>query len=411
MSPPPPPADQHRDQTDRWFLAQGVPHFIAGYSARTDVWTRAVPTLSVLFVLGLVGELGFAAVTGLGTFVLGLALVMGVWLGLNRLRGQPVFALPRQVGRLEPTLFVAVPTVVSVLRSDTWIDPAVTLVVGSALLGVVYAATSYGLVAITRFVLGELSVQVRLLGSISSRAVPMLLLITMTIYITGETWQMAARLKGLSFVATLGLFIIIGGVFLWTRVPDVIASVERFDEWSEVSDLLEGTPMAGVALPAEGDPEEPPIRRGEWFNMAVLALTAQAVQITLVALVVWVFFVLLGLVAVHPDTAAQWLGAPAHPIIGVIPIGESRFAVTGEGLRVAAFLAAFAGLTFTVYLITDDTYRREFRTDVTDRIRQLLAVRLADRHLTHPTGGWGSARSAAEGAAGAQPPNSTANPA
>ena len=125
--------------------------------------------------------------------------------------------------------------------------------------------------------------------------------------------------------------------------------------------------------------------------MAVLAPTAQAVQITLVALVVWVFFVLLGLVAVHPDTAEQWLGAPAHPIIGVIPIGESRFAVTGEGLRVAAFLAAFAGLTFTVYLITDETYRREFRTDVTDRIRQLLAVRLADRHLTHPTGGWGSA--------------------
>lgn len=383
MSPPPPPAEQYRDQTDRWFLAQGVPHFIVGYSARTDVWTRAVPTLSILFVLGLVGELGFAALTGLGTFVIGIALVVGVWLGLNRLRGQPVFALPRQVGRLEPTLFVAVPTVVSALRSDTWIDPALTLVVGALLLGTVYAVTSYGLVAITRFVLGELSVQLRLLGSISSRAVPMLLLITMTIYITGETWQMAARLKGLSFVATLGLFIVIGGVFLWSRVPEVIASVERFDDWSEVTALLDGTPLAGVALPGEGDPEEPPIRRGEWLNMAVLALTAQAVQITLVALVVWVFFVLLGLVAVHPDTAAQWLGAPAHPIVGVIPIGQSRFAVTGEGLRVAAFLAAFAGLTFTVYLITDETYRREFRTDVTDRIRQLLAVRLVDRHLTH----------------------------
>lgn len=387
MSPPPLPADQYRDQTDRWFLAQGVPHFIVGYSARTDVWTRAVPTLSILFVLGLVGELGFAALTGLGTFVIGIALVVGVWLGLNRLRGQPVFALPRQVGRLEPTLFVTVPTVVSALRSDTWIDPALTLVVGALLLGTVYAVTSYGLVAITRFVLGELSVQLRLLGSISSRAVPMLLLITMTIYITGETWQMAARLKGLSFVATLGLFIVIGGVFLWSRVPEVIASVERFDDWSEVTALLDGTPLAGVALPGEGDPEEPPIRRGEWLNMAVLALTAQAVQITLVALVVWVFFVLLGLVAVHPDTAAQWLGAPAHPIVGVIPIGQSRFAVTGEGLRVAAFLAAFAGLTFTVYLITDETYRREFRTDVTDRIRQLLAVRLVDRHLTHPTPG------------------------
>lgn len=387
MSPPPLPADQYRDQTDRWFLAQGVPHFIVGYSARTDVWTRAVPTLSILFVLGLVGELGFAALTGLGTFVIGIALVVGVWLGLNRLRGQPVFALPRQVGRLEPVLFVLVPSVVSVVRSDSWVEPLVTVLVGTLLLGAVYAATSYGLLAILRYVLGELTTQLRLLGTISSRAVPMLLLITMTIYITGETWQMASRLKGLSFVATLGLFIVIGGLFLWTRVPELIASVERFDDWAEVGPHLTETPLAGAVLPVDGDPEEPPIRRGEWFNMAVLALTTQAVQITLVAAVVWLFFVLLGLVAIRPDTAEQWLGAPAHPVFGVLSVGESRFAVTEEGLRVAAFLAAFAGLTFTVYLITDETYRREFRTDVTDRIRQLLAVRLVDRHLTHPTPG------------------------
>ncbi len=386
MSPSSPPAEHHRDQTDRWFLAQGVPHFIAGYSARTDVWTRAVPALSVLFVLGLVGELGFAALTGLGTFVVGIGLVVGVWLGLNRLRGQPVFALPRQVGRLEPVLFVAVPTVVSAVRSQTWIDPVLTVVVGSLILGLVYAVTSYGLVAITRFVMGELGVQLRLLGSISSRAVPMLLLITMTIFITGETWQMAAKLRGLSFVATIGLFVVIGGLFLWTRVPEVIASVERFDHWGEVATLLEGTPLAGTAVPGHGDPAEPPVARGEWFNMAVLALTAQAVQITLVAIVVWVFFVLLGLVAVRPDTAEQWLGAPPDPILGVLAVGESRFAVTEEGLRVAAFLAAFAGLTFTVYLITDEAYRREFRTDVTDRLRQLLAVRLVDRHLAHGPG-------------------------
>jgi len=387
MSPlPPRPPEPQRDQTDRWFLAQGVPHFIAGYSARTDVWTRAVPSLSLLFVLGVVAELGFAAIAGLGTFVLGMALVVGAWLGLNRLRGQPVFALPRQVGRLEPTLFVVVPALVSAIRSDTWIDPALTVVVGMLILGLVYAVTSYGLVAITRFVLSELGEQLKLLGSISSRAVPMLLLITMTIFITGETWQMAAKLKGLSFVATIGLFVVIGGVFLWTRVPEVIASVERFDHWSEVDALLEGTPLAGADLPSDGDPEEPPVARGEWFNMAVLALTAQAVQITLVALVVWVFFVLLGLVAVRPDTAEQWLGTPPDPVLGVLAVGESRFAVTEEGLRVAAFLAAFAGLTFTVYLVTDETYRREFRTDVTDRLRQLLAVRLVDRHQTPASG-------------------------
>ncbi len=368
-----------RSQVDRWFLRRGVPHFIKGYSARSDVWTRALPPLSVLFVLGIVGELGLAAAAGLGALVGGLALVIACWLALNRWRRQPRFSLPRRVGRLEPVLFVTVPTVVSVLRSSTWVDPALTMIGGVVLLGLIYLITSYGLVAITRYVLSELGGQLRLLGSITSRAVPMLLLITMTIYITGETWQMAARLQGVSFVATLSLFVVVGGFFLWTRVPGLVASIERFDDWAEVPPLLVGTPLEGIPLPSEGDPEEPPIRQGEWLNMAVLAIATQAVQITLVVAVVWIFFVLLGFLAVRPDTTALWLGQPPNIIFNELSIGNSRFAVTEEGLRVAAFLAAFAGLTFTVYLVTDETYRAEFRTDVTGYLRQLLAVRLVDR--------------------------------
>ena len=57
-------------------------------------------------------------------------------------------------------------------------------------------------------------------------------------------------------------------------------------------------------------------------------------------------------------------------------MGESTFALTEELLRVAAFLGAFSGLAFTVSLVTDQTYREEFRSDVTHELRQVLAVRL-----------------------------------
>ena len=40
-----------RRRTERWFVHQGLPHFIADYSVTGDVLTRALPFLSLVFVL------------------------------------------------------------------------------------------------------------------------------------------------------------------------------------------------------------------------------------------------------------------------------------------------------------------------------------------------------------------------
>jgi hypothetical protein len=58
--------------------------------------------------------------------------------------------------------------------------------------------------------------------------------------------------------------------------------------------------------------------------------------------------------------------------------------VTEELLRVAGFLATFTGLSFTVYLVTDPTYREEFRTDVASELREAFAVRAAYRWALDP---------------------------
>ena len=51
--------------------------------------------------------------------------------------------------------------------------------------------------------------------------------------------------------------------------------------------------------------------------------------------------------------------------------------VTEELLRVSVFLAGFSGFYFTIYLVTDTTFREEFFSDVEDEIRQAFAVRAA----------------------------------
>ncbi|HEX2118343.1 MAG TPA: hypothetical protein VHF91_04100 [Acidimicrobiales bacterium] len=46
------------EAVERWFRSRGIPHFIGDYSASRDVFTRAVPTLTVVVVLEeVLGEL------------------------------------------------------------------------------------------------------------------------------------------------------------------------------------------------------------------------------------------------------------------------------------------------------------------------------------------------------------------
>ena len=46
--------DEVTERTEKWFLDRGLPHFIADYDAATDIWTRALPALTLLFLVELV---------------------------------------------------------------------------------------------------------------------------------------------------------------------------------------------------------------------------------------------------------------------------------------------------------------------------------------------------------------------
>ena len=377
-----------REAIERWFVRRGVPHFIDDYRATTNVWTRAFPTLVVLFVAGIATELGLESELGTGLttlLVVGAVLaVLALLVAVNRVLGRGLFERPEHVGPAELVLFVGVPLAVAIAVERSVTGALGTIAFGLAALAVVYIATSYGVVSISRFVLGRLGDQLRLLGSITSRAVPLLLLITVAVFLTSETWQMMSRLAGVSFVATLLLFVVAGGGFLLARAPGDIAANEQFDDWPSVRPFLAETPADSVMLPDQGDPAEPPLNRGQRTNMLVLALTTQAVQITVVSSVVWAFFVLLGFVAVHPDTVTSWIGTEPDVLLE-FSLGATTISLTEQLLRVAAFLAAFSGLAFTVYLVTDQTYREEFRIDVADDLRQIFAVRLAYLELKPKT--------------------------
>lgn len=104
--------------------------------------------------------------------------------------------------------------------------------------------------------------------------------------------------------------------------------------------------------------------------MLVLLVT-QLAQVVLLAVAVWLFFLAFGAVAIEDDVVRSWVveGAPYPvPAVGLL----SR-----ELLQVSVFLAAFSGLYFTVYAITDSTYREQFFTEITDELEQAVGVRTA----------------------------------
>ena len=82
---------------------------------------------------------------------------------------------------------------------------------------------------------------------------------------------------------------------------------------------------------------------------------------------------------VDEETTVDWAGQ-VH-VLATISLGEQQLVLTEQLLRVAGFLTAFSGLNFTVYLVTDLTYRREFGDDV---VRELNR-RSRSARFTAPT--------------------------
>jgi hypothetical protein len=116
----------------------------------------------------------------------------------------------------------------------------------------------------------------------------------------------------------------------------------------------------------------------ERVNVALVGAFARTVQIAAVAAGVWLFLVAFGTLAMTEQSTGNWIGGDVNVLLSW-SLDQHRMVVTEELLRVAGFLATFAGLSFTVYLVTDPTYRNEFRTGVASELREASGVRAAYR--------------------------------
>jgi hypothetical protein len=375
-------------KTEAWFERRGLPHFVESHRSVTEIWSRAIPLLVLFYLVQGLNALNQEwsaarnALVGIG----GLFILLGGWMVTNRLRGQPTFAYPKRVGPVELALFVLTPAVPPLLFGAQWGGVAVAIVTGIVVLAVLYLVASYGLLSIVKWAGGRFRTLAPTFANLLIRALPLLLLVITVLFLTTETWQFAGTLKGIPYAMVLLAFVLLGGLFLVSRLPGEFAQIGRFDDWSEVHELVPTELADEFTLPVAGDPDEPPMSRRQVLNVGLVMIFSQAIQISLVALSMFVVLILFGFLAMHLDVQQTWIGdlAPVREYLHVY-LGSERLSLTEPLLRVCGFLGAFTGFYFTVYLVTDGTYREEFRTDVVDEVREAFAVHVAYMECYEPT--------------------------
>ncbi|MBK9741053.1 MAG: hypothetical protein IPO93_16500 [Actinobacteria bacterium] len=361
---------------ERWFYRRGLPFFVEDYQSATAVWTRATPFLAVVFVVLVVGAaLSFENAGGaVAAFVVTIALGIGYG-AANRRRGSCWWSIPRRVSWPVLAGFVLVPTAVTFAAS---LDASVAL--DTAALAAVMLLLAW---VVTRFAIVPLcgwAVRYTLRGfndlyRLATRALPMMLLFITFLFLTTELWQVAGSLSAARLWLVVMLFGVLGVGFIIGRVPQEIDLIESATTRDQVVVACAGTPLADVvdALPGLDAPVD--LTRRQRANIGLVMTVAQLVQVTLFAVVVWLFFVVFGALTVSTTVQASWMGSVSP--IDVVWSWGSGFGVTRQLLRVSLFIGAFSGFYVTIYTAIDAVYREQFYDRIREDLERSLSVRRA----------------------------------
>jgi hypothetical protein len=328
MAEPKASAQTHFGLTEQWFVNHGLPYFVD--QTRADVETQLNRTWPLVLVLA-------ATCSALG-----------------------------------------------VALAHWWVADRFAWIVASQIFLVcvgVYAVTSLRAGGILRWALRQAFGSIASLFPLVTRALPMLLLFVTFLFINTEVWQVSAQLDGGVMWGTVLLFAAVAVGFLLARLPE---EVQVLDDELDAAAMVKGchqTPLSDasqelLATPTSEVQQAAELDRLQRINLLLVLLVTQLIQVLVLSAAMFSFFVVFGALAMHPSVLNEWIGEPLNPLLGTERLSR-------ELVQVAGFLSAFSGLYFTVYAVTDATYRRQFFSTVLAELDQSVCLRAAYRLLRH----------------------------
>jgi hypothetical protein len=353
-------------QYEQRFRRAGLPLFIEDFSPTHDIFTRAAPLLVVVFGIEMLGatSLDWHWWQNLLAAVGGLAVLVGGFGLLNRFRGRPFLSLPTRFGIPELAVFVFLPALLPVVTQDQ-VRQFFGIAVGNlVLVGIVYAVIGYGLIATTYWGLRRLAGELG--NSVASliRALPLLLVFSLVLFVTADMWQVFAGMPTAFIVFSMVAFTALSTLFLLIRLPREVDAIER---------------DAGSG---------PPLRRSQRLNLSINLVIRQWMQVLVVSAGVGLFFVAFGMLAISKHIYDQW-GVTTGEWSYNFTLLHHPLVLSASLVKVAVGIANFTGLYYSIALLTDSTFRTDFLDNVSVELRDLFTARteyLALRDSTALTG-------------------------
>ncbi|MDO4919177.1 hypothetical protein [Kocuria sp.] len=218
------------------------------------------------------------------------------------------------------------------------------------ILAVILLATYGGVGSVLAWASRRAAREMNHVGSMVGRVLPILMLALLFSFFNAEIWQVVAQLSMARTWVIVGVMGALGVALAILNARDEIARIVRSYD-------VHG-----------GGPDLSPPERANITTMCVLI---SLIQVLLLGVVVFVFYVVFGVLSVSKVTATQWIGSPPAEFTGVL----SGLPVSLPLVQVCMVLAAFSALNFIVSIGTDPTYRTTFLEPALAEVRQGLEVR------------------------------------
>jgi hypothetical protein len=355
-------------EVENWFVRNGLPSFVRRPRRRPATTVSVLLAVLAAFEVAVVAPdpdwpwwLDVAvAVVGMFAAVVGLSLAGRL---KARVGGRGAGRWVSEVG------FVLVPVAVVAVADGNLLHVAEIFVVNVAVLAGLVVDDRTGVVAVTRwatrYAWSELAPAVRRLA----RSVPLIAVVVLALFYTGEVWQVAATIDGANLAVVCALLAAAGVGFAVVQARAGLGEERAADPVLLVAD----TPAAQWPIGPDV-----PLARDERANVAVLLYVAQASTVAIAAGLFGMLVIAFGAFAIPVEVLTSWIGS--DPTIWVRFDGVVSFAVTRELAVTGALVAGFTSLVFAVSLTGDDEFQLVIRRSLATRLAVALAVRSAYLH-------------------------------
>ena len=370
------------ESTESWFVRRGLPYFIEDRKATDDVFTRALPLLVGLFVINLmlVLSLHLRPWERVGGAALGVTLFAVVYMLRNLVRGEKALGLPSRIGWIESAGFVLIPPIVA-FASRHRIGDALTDLAASVGVALLIYLLASALVPLARWAMRRTFQELGEVFNLAARALPLLFLFNSFLFISKDVWEFSGEMSRSRLWGVVALFAVFTVLFLFYRLPDEVRRVAAHDDRTSIVEACLATPMETVSTRVVLHEGALPLSRAQRLNMLLVLFIGQILQVLLLGVLVFVFFLGFGKAALTQKLINEWTGEPndhytkpvtifGHPLYNLLHV-----TIDTRLWQVSLFLAAVSAFFFAISSMTDEAYKEQFYERMNRELETAIQVR------------------------------------